>query len=229
MSYQPRITWSLVEPPPAVEAAPDLLALAVAALEAKVDSGLGRDAAKKARRRQLGVAHAYARAVDWTAMEWFWIEGGLEWERRHDKDAHTPSSGQRAGANIPAAVKRAVAARDGYRCRYCQLRVITSATLTKLERLLPAALPLWPAEMGPAEVVSHASQSVMRLTWDHVRPRSLGGSNTEENIVTSCGGCNYNKGSCTIEELSLRDPFDRPPKPAGAWDGLDARLGSRAV
>lgn len=229
MTYRPRSTWSLVEPPPAVEAAPDLLALAVATLDAKVEPGLSREATKKARRRQLGVAHAYARAIDWTAMEWFWIEGGLEWERRHDGDAHQKASGERASANIPVAVKRAVAARDGYRCRYCQLRVITSATLTKLERLLPAALPLWPAEMGPAEVVTHASQSVMRLTWDHVRPRSLGGTNTEENIVSSCGACNFNKGSCTIEELSLRDPFERPPSPTGSWGGLDGLLGSRAI
>lgn len=229
MSYRPSPTWSLVEPPPPVEIAADLLGLAAAALESPIKPGLNRREQDRARRRQLAVAHACARAIDWTAMHWFWFEGGLEWERRHDGAAHEVRADQRANPTIPTAVKREVLARDGYRYRYCRIRVVTSPALTKLEELLPAALPMWPAERGPAEVVTHSAQSVMRLTWDHVVPRSVGGGNTAENVVVSCGTCNYMKGSCTLEELSLRNPFDRDPLPAPGWDGLDGRLGSRRI
>lgn len=162
-------------------------------------------------------------------MEWFWIEGGLEWERRHDRVAHTALERGRGNPSIPASLKRAVAFRDGFRCRYCQIRVVTSATLTKLERLLPAALPIWPPEMGPSEIVAHAAQCVLRLTWDHVTPRAAGGTNTYSNIVISCGTCNFCKGSCTIDELSLRCPFERDPIPAGGWDALSGRLGTRPL
>lgn len=229
MSYRPRPSWSLVHPPPAVELAPDLLALAISALEGPSVPAATKTARETARRRQLAVAHAAARAVDWTALEWFWIEGGLEWERRHDSSAHGDFDGARANPNIPAALKRAVAARDGYRCRYCQIRVVTSATLRELELLLPAALPVWPAEMGPTAVTAHAAECVLRLTWDHVTPRAAGGTNTEDNIVVSCGTCNYSKGSCTLDELSLRNPFEREPLPVAGWDGLDGRLGARRL
>ena len=74
----PAPTWSLVEPPPAVEIAADVLGLAVAALERPVEAASTKNERDRLRRRQLGVAHACARAIDWTAMEWFWIEGGLE-------------------------------------------------------------------------------------------------------------------------------------------------------
>lgn len=206
-----------------------MLELAVEALEAPVDPALPKKERDRRRRRQLGVAHAYARAIDWTAMEWFWIEAGHEWQRRHDPAIHLAYGGDRANPNVPVAMKREVASRDGFRCRYCGIRVVTSATLTKLEQLLPAALPLWPAEMGPAEITAHAAQCVLRLTWDHVEPRSACGRNDPTNIVSACGTCNFNKGSCTLEELSLRNPFDRDPHPDGAWVGLNGRLGSRGV
>lgn len=155
MSHRPAPTWSLVEPPPAVEIAADLLGLAVAALEAPTEASTVKER-RRLERRQLGVGHAAARAIDWTAMEWFYVEGGLE-------------------------------------------------------------------------VASHAAQCVLRLTWDHVTPRSAGGSNTEDNIVASCGTCNFSKSSCTIEELSLRHPLDRDPLPAGGWDALSGRLGARPI
>lgn len=229
VSYHPERSWSLVQPPPAVELAADLLALATSALEKPLGSTGSKAARNGARRRQLAVAHAAARAVDWTALEWFWMEAGLEWERRHDPAAHVDFTGTRANPAIPAALKRAVAARDGYRCRYCQVKVVTSAALRKLELLLPAALPVWPAEMGPTAVTAHAAECVLRLTWDHVAPRSAGGPNTEDNIVTSCGTCNYNKGSCTLGELALGDPFERDPLPSEGWEGLDGRLGARRL
>ena len=88
---------------------------------------------------QARKARARLRGVDWSAFDRFWIEGGNEWQRRHDKAAHSEFQGPKS-ATVSAEVKREVARRDGWTCRYCGLRVITSATMTALERRLPAGL-----------------------------------------------------------------------------------------
>lgn len=49
-----------------------------------------------------------------------------------------------------------------------------------------------------------------RLTIDHVMPRSRGGRDAWDNLVTACTGCNARKGSRTPEEASMtlaRAPF----------------------
>ncbi|MBU0687417.1 MAG: HNH endonuclease [Candidatus Margulisbacteria bacterium] len=51
------------------------------------------------------------------------------------------------------------------------------------------------------------------LTIDHVIPKSRGGNDTWENIVTCCVRCNNRKGDKSLEEigLSLRKRPYRPP------------------
>ena len=55
----------------------------------------------------------------------------------------------------------------------------------------------------------------VRLTLDHVVPRSRGGDSVWENVVTSCAPCNLRKGNRLLDEISmaLRKP-PRPPAPA---------------
>jgi 5-methylcytosine-specific restriction endonuclease McrA len=72
--------------------------------------------------------------------------------------------------------RRAILARDGFRCQYCG--------------------------------------STRRLTIDHVVPRSRGGLDSWENVVTSCAPCNVRKGACLPAEVGMspsRKP--RPPLP----------------
>lgn len=144
---------------------------------------------------------------------------GREWERRHDKKAHSMFDGKKTPP-ITKAVRLEAAVRDGFRCRYCGLRVVVSSTMTKLEALLPEVLP-----MGPTAITSHPAQCILRLTWDHVVPHASGGSGGVDNVVASCGGCNFNKGDCWITELSLQTPSPPHPNPDG-WDGLRGRLGA---
>lgn len=72
---------------------------------------------------------------------------------------------------------------------------------------------------------------LLRLTWDHVEPLTRGGPNTADNVVTTCGPCNFQKSDCTLEELSLIDPRPggRPSTLQPAWSGLNGRLNSRPV
>ncbi|MBN8589745.1 MAG: HNH endonuclease [Rhodothermia bacterium] len=46
-------------------------------------------------------------------------------------------------------------------------------------------------------------QSTQRLTIDHVLPRSRGGKDTWENLVTACMPCNTRKGNRTPEEAGI--------------------------
>jgi len=54
---------------------------------------------------------------------------------------------------------------------------------------------------------------VKKLTIDHVIPKSRGGDNTWENMVTCCFDCNSRKGSKTPEEAGLKFRV-RPYRPS---------------
>lgn len=60
----------------------------------------------------------------------------------------------------------------------------------------------------------HACQycgSPRHLTLDHVMPRSRGGRDSWDNIVTACESCNSRKGNRTPEEANM--PLRTRPKP----------------
>lgn len=73
---------------------------------------------------------------------------------------------RRADAKITPAVRAAVIARDGMRCRYCGVGVIRR-----------------PTRYG----------NPLAIELDHVEPLSLGGTSTVENLVVSCERCNRGK------------------------------------
>jgi len=47
-----------------------------------------------------------------------------------------------------------------------------------------------------------AAEDGARLTLDHVIPHSLGGSNHETNVVTSCFRCNSSRGTRSLGEFA---------------------------
>lgn len=46
--------------------------------------------------------------------------------------------------------------------------------------------------------------SKTNLTLDHITPKSFGGKNTWENLVTACFPCNHRKGARTPEQANMR-------------------------
>ncbi len=62
---------------------------------------------------------------------------------------------------------------------------------------------------------AYCGETGVRLTLDHVVPRSRGGDSVWENVVTSCAPCNLRKGDRLLEESAMvlrKTP--RPPTPA---------------
>ena len=156
--------------------------------------------------------------IDVEACATYWAECDARAAERHRDDAHT-YSGVPQKATVTAAMRRAITARDGWRCRYCTLRVVDGRFFTRLTRALPDVFH------DRAGVAPNAIWRIFTFVPDHVVPLAAGGSNdTEKNLVSSCGACNYPaKFSCLLEELRLQDPFSSAPIIDG-WSGLQDRL-----
>ena len=107
-----------------------------------------------------------------------------------------------------------VFARDGWRCRFCGVRVVVPAARKALAAAVPDAL-CW---SGPNEG-QHAAFLYVSATLDHVVPHSRGGTNDAENLVAACWPCNFGRGGYTLEQMGLRDPRLRTPV-SDEWDGL---------
>jgi 5-methylcytosine-specific restriction endonuclease McrA len=56
--------------------------------------------------------------------------------------------------------------------------------------------------------------SARHLTVDHVVPRSRGGADTWDNLVTSCAPCNRKKGDRPLHLAGLH--LSQPPRPPGS-------------
>lgn len=51
------------------------------------------------------------------------------------------------------------------------------------------------------------------LTLDHKYPKSKGGANTEDNLITACKECNHGKGDVLLDHIvQVRKKVTRKPK-----------------
>ncbi len=126
-------------------------------------------------------------------------------------------------ARMPGASETlALHARDGWRCRFCGCRVVSSRARRTMRACLPEALP-WGEGEG-----YHAAFFAMTASVDHVVPHSAGGGNEPENLVTACWSCQFGRGAYTLQELGLLDPRCRSPV-VDAWDGLTRIIGKTSA
>lgn len=114
------------------------------------------------------------------------------------------------------AFERELFARDGYRCRYCGVRVIPGQVTKRLQTIL--GKDTFDAT-SRRNTPRHGIKLVFSAALDHVDPHSRGGVTLPENLVTACWACNYGKAECTLAELGLQDPRDVAPV-LDDWDGL---------
>jgi hypothetical protein len=104
--------------------------------------------------------------------------------------------------------------RDGFRCRFCESRVIVKGTSRIFHHYLPDA-----TRLGSTNETTHFGLSTLTASLDHLVPYSRGGNNDEENLVTACGPCQYGRNQFTLDEVELLNPLERPPI-LDHWDGL---------
>jgi len=117
-----------------------------------------------------------------------------------------------------AALTRKILARDGYRCRFCEVRIVVKQASKIFIQALPHAV-----RTGNINEDNHFGLAVLTASIDHLVPFSRGGTNDEDNLVTACASCNYGRTSWLIEEVDLMDPRDFPPI-LDSWDGLSRIL-----
>jgi hypothetical protein len=115
-------------------------------------------------------------------------------------------------------VKRQIITRDGFHCRFCGIPVIPSAIRQQMRKAYPDAI-LW--ERNNAG--QHAAFQCMWLQYDHLLPNQRGGDSSLENMVITCGPCNFGRMMWTVEEAGLLNPLDRPIQ--STWEKADGWCG----
>lgn len=118
-----------------------------------------------------------------------------------------------------ASETRDIYARDGYRCRFCEARVIVKEARKVFEKAFPLA-----ARRGNSNEANHFGLSTLTASIDHLVPFRRGGTNDPLNLVTACGPCQYGRNQWTLQEVQIEDPRNYPPI-IDDWDGLTRLVG----
>ena len=120
----------------------------------------------------------------------------IHWQHRQPKSIEKK---ERIQARMPAAhVTRNIFERDGWRCRFCGTRVFS----TKSRKVIIDAFPA-EAHWADKEYERHAALNCQAASLDHILPHSRGGDNSEDNLVTACGPCQFGRNQWTIDEVGF--------------------------
>lgn len=118
---------------------------------------------------------------------------------------------------------RKIAQRDGYRCGYCDVRLIEPEVLRKIDVLLGGGV-LHKRSTPRNNRSYHGIWILTAVTLDHIEPLAIRHDDSDENLVACCWACNFGKYHFTLDELSLE-----PPKTGRGtstmWSGLRELLG----
>jgi 5-methylcytosine-specific restriction endonuclease McrA len=108
--------------------------------------------------------------------------------------------------------------RDGHRCGYCGISVVTQWQNGDIPRLVEAFpdVTAWLSVrngslIGNGKSESLTNSDVAKWLWitavaDHIHPASDGGPTELHNLVTACAGCNYGKMDWTLTQLDVEPP-----------------------
>lgn len=120
---------------------------------------------------------------------------------------------------------RRIAARDGYLCGYCDIRVIEPEILKKIDTMLGGEI-LHKRSTPRNNRSYHGIWLMTAVTLDHVEPFAKNHDDTDENLVTCCWSCNFGKYHYELGELGLRAPVSNRGW-STRWSGARELLGHR--
>jgi 5-methylcytosine-specific restriction endonuclease McrA len=109
--------------------------------------------------------------------------------------------------------------RDGWRCRFCGIRILSLDAIKLLDAIFPDEVR-WRVKPYRNR---NAAFNVLASSLDHILPHGRGGDNDMVNLVAACGSCQFGRMQYTLEEVGFIDPRARPPI-VDAWDGLERLL-----
>ena len=113
---------------------------------------------------------------------------------------------------------RRLAERDGYRCGYCDIRIIEPRILRKVDKLLGGRVIRGLTEKR-SNLSYHGIWLLTAVTLDHIEPLAENYNDTDQNLVACCWACNFGKYHYTLDELQLQHPIQQR-EIVGSWDGL---------
>ncbi|MCY4243581.1 MAG: HNH endonuclease [Rhodobacter sp.] len=185
-------------------------------LDRAVDAHLAGDRALTAR---LIASADMPKVREW--VESIWGSASRDIHRVREVKGAPPTLGEAARdprRKATGGQERALIERDGFRCGFCGIPVVRTEIRQAMHREYPRALP-W----GRRNAEQHAAFQCLWMQFDHVLPHSRGGRTDLDNLVVTCGPCNYGRSEATLEEVGLVDPRTRP-LPRSGWDGLERFL-----
>ena len=100
---------------------------------------------------------------------------------------------------------RRIAARDGYLCGYCDIRVIEPEILRRIDAMLGDGV-LQNRSRPRNNRSYHGIWLMTAVTLDHIEPLALNQDDSDENLVTCCWSCNFGKFHYTLQDLKLNAP-----------------------
>jgi hypothetical protein len=142
----------------------------------------------------------------------------LEIHRRTGKPTFIPVPKENRPRMPSASASMAIMARDGFRCRFCESRVVIRRAAHIFKHFVPEA-----ARQGPTNETRHFGLGTITASIDHLVPYSRGGTNDPGNLLTACGPCQFGRNVYTLDEVELANPLDYPPI-LDDWDGLTRLL-----
>ena len=153
--------------------------------------------------------------------EWFVEHGQMSGYRHRVRGLQLPVpppfQGEFEKNKTPSrTLKKQVFLRDGYRCRYCQTRVLDFKVLQEMEKLVGRENFRASADTNE---LRHGVTFFFRATADHVVPLTRGGQTTLDNLVTACWNCNIGKLNALLSQMRVEDPINHPTEEKLKWDG----------
>lgn len=182
--------------------------LAAELLHGAVDAHLAGNAA---RAKTLILEADLPPIADWTESIWGTASADIHRYRPvADLPPILPMDLRPRPRNPTAATQRQVKERDGHFCRFCGIPTIDRAVRKRIAAAYPEE-----ARWGRFNHAQHAAFQCMQLQYDHMLPNSRGGDSGADNIVVTCGPCNFGRMERTLEEVGLIDP--RAEKRESGW------------